>query len=168
MLPKKNKPRLIGRREYVDFPLLAISHAEAKIDTGAYTSSIHCRHIEQVNSNGKAVSYTHLDVYKRQADTYAHGFNAVAIKVEARDLLAEHFAQAVIAIWASRRVCVDEITLFVEAHRVVRARKNHALGAMNTRSFVQIVYAHHVGVQDRPPRPLDRNTAQMHDSLNAS
>ena len=55
MLPKKNKPRLIGRREYVDFPLLAISHAEAKIDTGAYTSSIHCRHIEQINKDGKEV-----------------------------------------------------------------------------------------------------------------
>lgn len=53
MLPKKNKPRLIGRREYVDFPLLAMSRVEAKIDTGAYTSSIHCKHIEQIKRDGK-------------------------------------------------------------------------------------------------------------------
>lgn len=37
--------KLIGRREYVDFPLLGLSHIEAKIDTGAYTSSIHCEDI---------------------------------------------------------------------------------------------------------------------------
>lgn len=53
MLPEKNRPRLIGRREYVDFPMLFINHVEAKIDTGAYTSSIHCKHIRQVNRNGQ-------------------------------------------------------------------------------------------------------------------
>lgn len=53
MLPKKNRPRLIGRREYVDFPLLYISHVEAKVDTGAYTSSIHCKHIQQISRNGQ-------------------------------------------------------------------------------------------------------------------
>ena len=53
MLPKQNRPRLIGRREYVDFPLLYISHVEAKIDTGAYTSSIHCKHIQQISRNGQ-------------------------------------------------------------------------------------------------------------------
>jgi hypothetical protein len=55
MLPKKNKPRLIGRREFVDFPLLSISHVEAKIDTGAYTSSIHCKYIEQVRKNNQDI-----------------------------------------------------------------------------------------------------------------
>lgn len=33
---------IIGRREFVDFPELLLSGIEAKIDTGAYTSSIHC------------------------------------------------------------------------------------------------------------------------------
>jgi hypothetical protein len=55
MLPKKNKPRLIGRREFVDFPLLSISHVEAKIDTGAYTSSIHCKHIQETKKDGKDI-----------------------------------------------------------------------------------------------------------------
>lgn len=53
MLSKKHRPRLIGRREYVDFPLLAINHVEAKIDTGAYTSSIHCKHIEEITRDGE-------------------------------------------------------------------------------------------------------------------
>lgn len=75
MLPKKNKPRLIGRREYVDFPLLAISHAEAKIDTGAYTSSIHCRHIEQVNSNGKELlEFKLMDDTVHRVEEYTRKF----------------------------------------------------------------------------------------------
>ena len=37
---------LIGRREFVNFPLLNIKQVVAKIDTGAYTCAIHCMHIE--------------------------------------------------------------------------------------------------------------------------
>lgn len=45
MAIKKSIIRLIGRREYVSFPLLDIKNVEAKIDTGAYTCSIHCEEI---------------------------------------------------------------------------------------------------------------------------
>lgn len=55
MLSKKNRPRLIGRREFVDFPLLSMNHIEAKIDTGAYTSAIHCKHIKQIVREGKEI-----------------------------------------------------------------------------------------------------------------
>lgn len=55
MLLKKNRPRLIGRREFVDFPLLSMNHIEAKIDTGAYTSAIHCKHIKQISREGKEI-----------------------------------------------------------------------------------------------------------------
>jgi len=43
--------KLIGRREYVNFPQLGINQVEAKIDTGAYTCAIHCRHIVLVKNN---------------------------------------------------------------------------------------------------------------------
>lgn len=43
---KKQKPKqFIGRREQVDFPELEISELTAKIDTGAYTSTLHCNNI---------------------------------------------------------------------------------------------------------------------------
>ena len=44
-----NRPRplkrLLGRRELVDFPDFALGGVEAKVDTGAYTSAIHCSDI---------------------------------------------------------------------------------------------------------------------------
>lgn len=55
MLAKENNLTLIGRREFVDFPLLEVFNIEAKIDTGAYTSSIHCKNISVVTENNKTV-----------------------------------------------------------------------------------------------------------------
>jgi hypothetical protein len=52
MLAKPHHLKLIGRREFVDFPLLHILNIEAKIDTGAYTSAIHCK---QINIDEKSV-----------------------------------------------------------------------------------------------------------------
>ena len=44
---KKKKPsptekRVIGRNDIIDFPDLGLTNVRVKIDTGAYTSSIHC------------------------------------------------------------------------------------------------------------------------------
>jgi hypothetical protein len=40
---------ILGRYDRVDLPALALSDIHAKIDTGAYTSSLHCRRAEIVN-----------------------------------------------------------------------------------------------------------------------
>jgi len=39
---KLKKKRLLGRRELIDLPALAVRGVQAKVDTGAYTSAIHC------------------------------------------------------------------------------------------------------------------------------
>jgi hypothetical protein len=57
MSSKKSKIKLIGRREFVAFPKLGLSNVEAKIDTGAYTSSIHCEKIHIHYENTKAILY---------------------------------------------------------------------------------------------------------------
>jgi hypothetical protein len=43
----------IGRLERVDIPEWNLFDLEAKIDTGAYTSSLHCHHIEVFEHEGK-------------------------------------------------------------------------------------------------------------------
>lgn len=52
-MQKKNTKLIIGRLEKIDFPEFSISNLDAKIDTGAYTSSLHCHHIEPIKSNGE-------------------------------------------------------------------------------------------------------------------
>ncbi len=37
--------QIIGRREIVDFPELGLTGISAKIDTGAYSNTLHCRDI---------------------------------------------------------------------------------------------------------------------------
>jgi hypothetical protein len=52
----------IGRREFIDFPDLGLTGIEAKIDTGAYTSSIHCHDIRILASgHQRMVQFRLLD-----------------------------------------------------------------------------------------------------------
>jgi hypothetical protein len=47
---KKNKTKiLIGRTDIVDFPKLNLLGINIKVDSGAYTSSIHCHSIKEVD-----------------------------------------------------------------------------------------------------------------------
>lgn len=55
MKSKIKQIRVIGRREFVDFPQLNIKATEAKIDTGAFSSAIHCEDIKVTEQNGKKV-----------------------------------------------------------------------------------------------------------------
>lgn len=57
MQGKIKNQKLIGRREMVSFPLLEVSSVEAKIDTGAYTSSLHCEKISLNYENSKPILY---------------------------------------------------------------------------------------------------------------
>ena len=59
---KNTELHTIGRIERVDLPDWNIRGIEAKIDTGAYSSSVHCHHIEEVDRNGKSfVRFNLLD-----------------------------------------------------------------------------------------------------------
>lgn len=55
MTTKYHKLKIIGRREFVDFPIFNINHVEAKIDTGAYTCAIHCNNITLKTDGGKQI-----------------------------------------------------------------------------------------------------------------
>lgn len=49
----QNKSKIIGRLEPVNLPEWEFYNLEAKIDTGAYSSSLHCHHIEPFVIDGK-------------------------------------------------------------------------------------------------------------------
>jgi hypothetical protein len=53
MMPRDRVKLLIGRKEKVDFPTLGLHGIDAKVDTGAYTSAIHCDSIRAVRKGGK-------------------------------------------------------------------------------------------------------------------
>jgi len=52
-LQKKSTKSVIGRLEKIDLPELALSDLDAKIDTGAYTSSLHCHDLKLVFKDGE-------------------------------------------------------------------------------------------------------------------
>ena len=57
-MQKNKKPKqIIGRREIVDFPELGLSGISAKIDTGAYSSTLHCRDIKVSDEQQKILSF---------------------------------------------------------------------------------------------------------------
>jgi hypothetical protein len=55
--------RMVGRRELVDFPQFNIQGVEAKVDTGAYTSAIHCSniHVERLPDGREILRVQLLD-----------------------------------------------------------------------------------------------------------
>ncbi len=50
--------KIIGRTDRIDFPKLNLHNIEAKIDTGAYTSAIHCSEIIEENNTLKCTFYS--------------------------------------------------------------------------------------------------------------
>lgn len=54
--------KIIGRLEYISFPLFGIENIEAKIDTGAYNGSIHASSIQEIERDGtKLLSFRLID-----------------------------------------------------------------------------------------------------------
>lgn len=44
---------VIGRKDKIDFPQLRLYDIDTKIDTGAYTSAIHCHNIKLIDKDGE-------------------------------------------------------------------------------------------------------------------
>lgn len=55
MVKKIEQKKIIGRLEYVSFPDFGIENIEAKIDTGAYSGSIHVSSIEEFLDNNQVM-----------------------------------------------------------------------------------------------------------------
>lgn len=52
----------IGREDKADFPEFYLEDIDIKVDSGAYTSSIHCSNIKEITKNNKTIiKFTLLD-----------------------------------------------------------------------------------------------------------
>ena len=61
-MKRKRSKKVIGRVETVDFPELGLFGLKAKIDTGAYTSSIHVESVKPLkNNDADHISFVLLD-----------------------------------------------------------------------------------------------------------
>lgn len=54
-MSKRKKLIVIGRSDVIDLPELELNDIEAKIDTGAFTSAIHCHNIREQKKGKKTV-----------------------------------------------------------------------------------------------------------------
>ncbi len=66
-MAKKEKV-LIGRVEYLDFPSLNLNRIAAKIDTGAYSTALHCHKMWIKEIDGKAI--LHFDILDPEHPEY--------------------------------------------------------------------------------------------------
>lgn len=93
-MPKK----IIGRVDKVDFPKLNLYNIDVKIDTGAYTSAIHCTEIIEENKGLRCTfkSKGHPNFYSKDIffDNYSHtdvkssnGFKENRFKIKSEVLL---------------------------------------------------------------------------------
>jgi hypothetical protein len=69
--------RIIGRREYIDFPELGLKTIIAKMDTGAYTSALYCQDIREENG---VLVFRLLDPSYNNYDTHEHRFTVYGQK----------------------------------------------------------------------------------------
>lgn len=82
-LEKKSKKIIIGRVERIDLPTLSIFNLDSKIDTGAYTSSLHCHHISVEVRDSKNWVYfnvldpSHPEYEDRKYDSPVHDIKKV-------------------------------------------------------------------------------------------
>ncbi len=79
----EKEKKIIGRTDKVDFPLLELKDIDAKVDTGAYTSSIHCIDIREIDQtlqcslldathpeyNGKRFTFKNYDISAVKSST---------------------------------------------------------------------------------------------------
>lgn len=146
------KVKLIGRREIVDFPYLNLFSLEAKIDTGAYTTALHCHDIEEKLINEKRVlCFKLLDPGHPEYNEQEHRFEEYykkTIKNSSGDPEERFIIRTVIAIAGKRIRCDVSLTnrmsmrypvligrKMIKNKFVIDVGKKHTGGLLLSRAF---------------------------------
>ena len=75
--PKK----IIGRKEAIDLPEFGLFSVMAKVDTGAYTSAIHCSHIVLTKEEGREKINFHIPLFNN-AESHIKVFQTDKFKLK--------------------------------------------------------------------------------------
>jgi hypothetical protein len=108
-MAEKNRMRLIGRREYIAFPELNLFGIEAKVDTGAYTSAMHCHDIEIRKIDGvptlcfKLLDPTHPE-YNEQEHRFQH-YSTKLIKSSTGEAEVRYVIRTIVSLGKKRIRC---------------------------------------------------------------
>ena len=96
MTKKKKKPKIIGRIETCTLKDLGMKHIPSKIDTGAYTSSIHCKKVKLVDNklyclfkgSKKTKNYMVFDEYSYRAVRSSNGISEMRYFIKTKIKIA--------------------------------------------------------------------------------
>ncbi len=88
----KKEKQTIGRIDKADLPEMQLTSIDVKVDTGAYTSSLHCHHIQILEREGKRVlGFKLLDPSHQEYHDKTYFFsNFVQKQVKSSSGHAEH------------------------------------------------------------------------------
>ncbi|MCP5536620.1 MAG: ATP-dependent zinc protease [Akkermansiaceae bacterium] len=134
---------IIGRREWLSLPGLGVNIVTAKVDTGAYTSSLHAENMEVFERDGcewvKFVTYTHhgdtveceapLVQRKKIKSSSGRGRKRLIVRTEAK--LSGGFSWEVLLSLADRSVMKCPLLLgrrALSGYFVVDTQASHLLG----------------------------------------
>lgn len=106
MAKKKRKKLTIGRTDLADFPLLKLYDLPVKIDTGAYSSAMHCSHIEVKTLDDEEVLAFHLLDARHEAYTgqeiLATDWSVAQVKSSSGHLEERYVIQTSIALFGKQ------------------------------------------------------------------
>lgn len=81
MNPKINDKIIIGRRDIANLPEFGLKNVDVKVDSGAYTSSIHVTHCKEIQTEkGSQLEVIFLDSNHSSFDNEKHYFEKFRIK----------------------------------------------------------------------------------------
>lgn len=102
--------QVIGRREVIDFPELGLYGITAKIDTGAYTTALHCHDIHEKDGAlyFKLLDPTHPD-YNEQVQKFTE-YTQKEIKNSSGEVEKRYIIKTIIKIGRKRIKSVISLT----------------------------------------------------------
>lgn len=99
---KDGQKLTIGRTDKIDFPDWGLNDIDAKIDSGAYTSSIHCKNIEAFYENGEHMVRFALHGNEQEITTACKVFASKQVKNSFGQIEYRYSVKATICLFGKK------------------------------------------------------------------